>query len=338
MNKNIKDNIKESGNISRQAMSWLRDKKLPSDPVCYYIAYELFHGSDPEMKLRINQLDGTAKEIIENIHQIFNDFILSKKEEALKQFTAKIDKLANKTLLNVSSTQNHLRAYSMSLEEMKPIIASNSGDATINVISLLINETENIHKHADELENKLKQATQEITELQKEHLAFKDKALQDPLTKVLNRSGLTEAHKELSSESSNYPMSLLMADIDHFKSFNDEYGHLIGDKVIKLVASSLKKNIKRSDVISRFGGEEFLLVLPATPKQSALIVAESLRKKIENLAVKKRNSNEHLRKITISIGVSELNSNELLSDGIERADKALYMSKEKGRNCVTPDK
>ena len=257
----IKDNVKESGHISRQAMTWLRDRQLPSDPICYYIAYELFHGSDPEMKLRINQLNGTSEEIQNNIQQIFNDFILSQKETALKQFTAKISKLASTTLLSVTDTQSHLKAYSLSLEEMQPVIESNSGDATIDVISLLINETRKIHQHANKLEKKLKQATKEINELQKEHLAFKDKALQDPLTQVLNRAGLTQAFEELASDPNNYPMSFLMADIDHFKSFNDEYGHLIGDKVIKLVSATLKKNIKRSDIVSRFGGEEFLLIL-----------------------------------------------------------------------------
>ncbi|TQV86568.1 GGDEF domain-containing protein [Aliikangiella coralliicola] len=334
MSEQIQETIKESGHISRQAMAWLRDLQLPADPVCYHVAYELFHRPNPEMKQRVAQLHGTPDEMYEGFQQIYQDFITSKQENNLRQFSRKIDNLANRTLFNVSDTQIHLKAYSGTLEEIQPLLEATSGDAKINVISLLINETEKVHRHAESLEDKLKLATEEIKALQEEHLQFKDKVNRDPLTQVLNRSGLQEAFENLADEDNCYPMAVLLADIDHFKAFNDEHGHLIGDNVLKLVSATLKKYIKRSDILARFGGEEFLLLLPHTEKENGAVVAESLRKRIEKLTVKKKGSDEYLRRITISIGVSDIQQEQSLTDGIDRADKALYRSKNNGRNCV----
>ncbi|MCW8880567.1 MAG: GGDEF domain-containing protein [Kangiellaceae bacterium] len=334
MSLTIKDNIKESGHISRQALSWLRDLGVPADPICYHVAYSLFGSANPDLKQRVEQLEGTSDEVYEGLQQIYQDFISSQLELNLRQFSRKIDNLANQTLYEVTDTQDHLKAYSGTLEEIQPLLSTTSGDTKINVISLLISETEKVHKKAEILEKKLNKATLEIKALQNEHLEFKDKANRDSLTQVLNRAGLENAFEEIAEESVNYPMAIMLADIDHFKKFNDEHGHLIGDNVLKLVAKTLKKYVKRNDIVARFGGEEFLLLLPNTNKSNAAIVADSLRKKIQALQVKKKNSDQYLGQITISIGVSDFAAGESLTEAIDKADKALYRSKNSGRNCV----
>ena len=222
----IKDNIKESGHISRQALSWLRDLGIPADPICYHVAYSLFGSTHPELKQRVEQLEGSPEEVYEGLQQIYQDFIASQLELNLRHFSRKIDNLASQTLYEVSDTQDHLKAYSGTLEEIQPLLSTTSGDTKINVISLLISETEKVHKKAEILEDKLNKATQEIKALQSEHLEFKDKANRDSLTQVYNRAGLENAFEELSEESANYPMAVMLADIDHFKNFNDEHGHL----------------------------------------------------------------------------------------------------------------
>lgn len=334
MNSDTKDNLKESGVISRQALGWLRDMKLPADPICYHVAFELFSSPNPELKQRVSQLSENVQERYEGVQQIYQDFIHSKLESNLTQFSKKIDNLASRTIFDMNDTQDSLKAYSGTLEEIQPLITRTSGDTKINVISLLIDETEKIHLKAQTLEEKLLIATEEIKSLQDEHLEFKDKANRDPLTKILNRSGLEQAFELINSEESNYPIAVIIADIDHFKAFNDEHGHLFGDNVLKLVASTLNKFVKRNDILARFGGEEFLLLLPQTSRANGVKVAESLRKKIQSLAIKKKNSDEFLGQITLSLGVSELEFEQQLTEGIDLADQALYQSKHSGRNCV----
>jgi len=334
----IKNNIKESGNISRQALSWLRDKQLPADPVCYHVAYKYFQTTDPEMRRRVEQIQGTPSEIIESVEQIYHDFVVARHENNIKQFSKKVDDLANETVESVNHAQSNLESYGETLKEAKPYLESAWSEENLAVIEVLIAETDNVYQESKYLGDKLASASKEIQALQAQYLEFKQRANLDALTQVLNRSGLNEAFAALSEDDANYPVSLLLADIDHFKKFNDEYGHLIGDKVLKLVAATLRKNLKRRDILARFGGEEFLLLLPQTELANAAKLAESLRRKIEGLAVKKRNSDEYLRKVTLSIGACELQNGKPLNNGIECADRALYKSKNQGRNCVNTAK
>ncbi|MGM0507724.1 MAG: sensor domain-containing diguanylate cyclase [Fusobacteriota bacterium] len=127
-------------------------------------------------------------------------------------------------------------------------------------------------------------------------------------------------------------LSLIMIDIDHFKNFNDTYGHQTGDKVLIEVANILKENTRSSDIVSRYGGEEFAIILPETGMDSSKIVAENIRKKVESKKIKDKSK---ILSVTISLGIFTLESGESEISGqefIENADKTLYYSKENGRN------
>jgi diguanylate cyclase len=126
----------------------------------------------------------------------------------------------------------------------------------------------------------------------------------------------------------------LMFDIDHFKSFNDSYGHLTGDQVLRLVAMSLKQTIKGQDITARYGGEEFAVVLPNTGLRQALTVADHIRRAVMAKELKKKSTGEILGRVTISVGVSMLKPDDDTDSLIERADACLYAAKRNGRNRV----
>lgn len=123
--------------------------------------------------------------------------------------------------------------------------------------------------------------------------------------------------------------SFIVIDIDHFKKFNDTYGHLLGDKILRELAQTLQKEIRKYDVLARFGGEEFFILLPNTNAKKAFKIAERLRKNLW------KNSQLKKYKVTVSLGVSQYKSLDNLKRVIERADKALYVSKKEGRNKTT---
>ena len=125
-----------------------------------------------------------------------------------------------------------------------------------------------------------------------------------------------------------------MFDIDHFKSFNDTYGHLTGDQVLRLVAISLKQTIKGQDITARYGGEEFAVVLPNTGISQALTVADHIRRAVMAKELKKKSTGELLGRVTISVGVSILRRGDTTDSLIERADACLYTAKRNGRNRV----
>lgn len=121
------------------------------------------------------------------------------------------------------------------------------------------------------------------------------------------------------------------------KKFNDSYGHLIGDQVLRLVARTLVENLKGRDVIARFGGEEFVILLPQTRIEDAEKVANQLRINLSTKQIKRRSTQETLGAITISIGAAELYAGEETDGFISRADEALYKAKETGRNRVVAE-
>jgi diguanylate cyclase len=125
-----------------------------------------------------------------------------------------------------------------------------------------------------------------------------------------------------------------MFDIDHFKSFNDSYGHLTGDQVLRLVGMSLKQTIKGQDITARYGGEEFAVVLPNTALRQALTVADHIRRAVMAKELKKKSTGEILGRVTISVGVSMLKPDDDTDSLIERADACLYAAKRNGRNRV----
>ena len=156
----------------------------------------------------------------------------------------------------------------------------------------------------------------------------------DPLTGLLNRRSLEEYLAKEYSRFTRHAVkfSLLLLDIDHFKSINDQHGHTVGDRVLKMLAESCSDSLRKHDIVARYGGEEFCVVLPYTRCETAAILAEKLRTRIANQTLKV--GAEDIT-VTASIGVSEIKAADKTPDDIlERADAALYEAKQSGRNRV----
>ena len=161
-------------------------------------------------------------------------------------------------------------------------------------------------------------------------------ALRDPLTGLYNRRYMLDAlERELQLAVRHVqPLSVIMLDIDHFKTFNDTFGHDAGDTVIAAVSEVLRRAVRQSDFVCRYGGEEFLVLLPQARADIAAGIAEKLRGEVEGLAL--HHQGQALGRITISAGIAAFPEIDGGHAGlIEAADKALYRSKRNGRNCVS---
>ena len=158
----------------------------------------------------------------------------------------------------------------------------------------------------------------------------------DPMTQLYNRRYFTNVTKHILglAKRQEQPLSLIMADIDKFKNINDTYGHHIGDEVIVYLAEIMKKQQRESDIICRYGGEEFVILLPNTDLKNAKLIAENLRKTIETSSIDLEN-NEKLN-FTLSLGVSvvDVKNEDNIFEVLQRADEALYEAKESGRNKI----
>ena len=185
-------------------------------------------------------------------------------------------------------------------------------------------------------QQRLKETTEKIKVLQEEFKQAKTESLIDFLTGVSNRKGFDETLAMTISKTSD-TLCLLIIDIDHFKKFNDVYGHSVGDTVLRFVAKNIKKSIRGNDYVARFGGEEFIVILPKTPLLGAMSVAESIRVSIAQLKLERKSKSEQIGTITVSIGAAQYRQCESKETLINRADQALYFAKKTGRNRVATE-
>ena len=169
-------------------------------------------------------------------------------------------------------------------------------------------------------------------------------ATMDALTGFYNRHQLEERIKQETSKAKrqNTPLCVIMTDIDFFKRVNDTYGHAAGDLVLQTVSKTIRSKLREYDIAGRYGGEEFALLLPNTRTEEAIMVAERLRKAVENKKVdfSKINSEKTNATInvTISSGIYEFKKSDTSDDLLKKADKALYEAKESGRNRIVVNK
>ena len=205
----------------------------------------------------------------------------------------------------------------------------------VKVFLELYNQKKMIEEQARLLEMKVKV----LSELQEANFKLESLSTLDGLTGIPNRRSFDD-YIEMSIKSCtrlNKPISLIMADIDFFKGYNDNYGHLKGDDCLINVAKSISLSAKRPlDFVTRYGGEEFAVILPETDEEGAKIIAEIIRKNVEELEIAHKSSNVSAY-VTLSLGITTKSSSIQYSKNelIEHADKALYNSKSNGRNQVS---
>ena len=211
-----------------------------------------------------------------------------------------------------------------------------SRDQVKTIVELLVKSTREMRDTNKALKERLMLSMAEISNLQQSLEAIRAESLTDPLTGLGNRKYFDRSIEMAvqNAIATNEPLSLLMFDIDHFKSFNDSFGHLTGDQVLRLVGMSLKQTIKGQDITARYGGEEFTVVLPNTALRQALTVADHIRRAVMSKELKKKSTGEILGRVTISVGVSMLKPGDDTDALIERADACLYAAKRNGRNRV----
>jgi diguanylate cyclase len=200
----------------------------------------------------------------------------------------------------------------------------------------LIAATRAMEVRTRSLEVELQASSQQVNELRDKLDNVRKESLTDPLTAIANRKAFDDAVAIAQEQmvEAQEEMTLLMCDIDHFKTFNDTWGHQTGDQVLRLVASCLSDNVKGRDTAARYGGEEFAVLLRGTSLEAATRIANQIRHSVETKKLVKKSTGDVLGTITISIGVAQFHPGEPLEAVMRRADCCLYGAKHHGRNLV----
>ncbi len=207
------------------------------------------------------------------------------------------------------------------------------------IVSSLAAATLDMANHNQHLTEQLQKSTREIETLRTSLESVRVESLTDSLTGLSNRRMFDETLRMRISEAraQRTELCLLMCDIDHFKRFNDTWGHHTGDQILRFLASTLQSHARGDHLIARYGGEEFGVIMPRTNLKAASQTAEALRSVIQTKRLRRRSTNEDLGQVTISVGIARLQPGDTPQGLVERADACLYASKRNGRNQVTTD-
>jgi diguanylate cyclase len=324
------------------ALGQIRALRQPASPRHYEIWYCYATGHSPSLNQTINEMlarNGTLSDA--DVEQIYETYI------SAQRFTDRIDHVGSRVMGEIEEIMAMIGAaagnatnFGENLAAVMERLGIAADEPAVRaIVESLVQATKDMEKNTKTLEERLQASKSEITQLQHNLELVRTESLTDPLTSLANRKYFEDALVQAvhDARAKGEQLSLLIADVDHFKRFNDNFGHLTGDQVLRLVAATIRQNVKGQDTAARFGGEEFAVILPKTALRAAMTVAEHIRRAMMTKEMLKRSTGEHLGRVTISIGTATLRANDTAQSLIERADTCLYAAKRGGRNRVVAE-
>jgi len=321
------------------ALGQIKALRQPAAPRVYEVWYNYATGYNPLLNQQVNERLSTNGTLTDaDIDEIYAAFISRTRfTDELGTVNTKISGEIDQVMALVDSAMRSTSRHDASLSDVtRKLGGATDRDAVRNIVETLVQTASGMKRDNQSLEARLKSSKQEITQLRQNLETVRNESLLDPLTTLANRKFFDEALPRQIAETiaTTEPLSLMLTDIDHFKSFNDTFGHLTGDQVLRLVAASVKQNVKGQDIAARYGGEEFAIVLPRTALREATTVADQIRRAVMSKELMRRSTGQHLGRITVSIGVATHRRGDTVNSLIERADACLYAAKRNGRNRV----
>lgn len=330
--------IAQSREIMRMVLVELNELQLPPTPLYYTLMFERALRRDASLVKEIddalNQDDGLTQE---KALAILDEHLLNGTIKEMGKAQNTMVRIMRNVMLQMITTGNEFSNFASTLGDfMRKIDRSNSVEDIRNLTDEVIRDSREVERNASSTSDRLTTASEEISRLKEELENARRDARTDPLTGLPNRRGFFDLlQDQLDRHKENVEsFGLLLADVDHFKSINDRYGHLVGDKILRFVARTLHAHVKGQDSVIRYGGEEFAIILPQTGFHGAMAVANQLRQKISTSRLRLAESGRELGGLTISLGVSIPQMNDNPETLLRRADDCLMQAKREGRDRV----
>lgn len=325
--------------ISQKVLALIEEHRTPPTPDAYAFWYAYVTQADEKLVKTVNRMIERGDEFgpyeigeIGKAHTSYDDSA-AEQERISRAFSRKMSDVVNLVSTGVDHTdkfQEQLISIGSDLpDEM-------SEDGIRDILGRLIEENQRMAERSRGLQKGLQTSQDQIAKLSIELEDVRQQSSKDPLTGVANRRAFN-LHLEQSISNAlrtGESLCLVLADLDHFKNVNDTFGHLVGDDVLKVFASMIRKNVKGRDMVARYGGEEFAIILPKTQPQAALKLIDGIREQFGSKRLMLRQSREKIGQVTASFGIAAFESGLSSSQLVEKADVQLYRAKRSGRNQV----
>lgn len=324
---------------ANQAWAAMRKHDILPTPQNFELWHAHFSGGSPALSARLSSLldagAGVTPAQLSALH--VECFARDLDIDAVAESSEQLDKAAQAMVEHVAGNTEALRAYGDALSSMEARLGALSAlDGLVGAVATLTAETARASERNHALEQQLAASALRITRLRRSLAEAKQHATTDGLTGLCNRKTFDFRLRRAASraKATGEALTLLLLDIDHFKQFNDVYGHRTGDLVLRLVARVVADNIKGRDTAARFGGEEFAVILSGADLRAGVVVAGQMRAVLDGKRLVTRTGQQDRSNVTISVGVAQMRPDDNAVSLLERADAALYLAKHQGRNRV----
>ena len=339
---------KDAAKFAQGALERMASLNIAANPQNFTIWYVYMSGRDPSFVRHVDSMLANKEPFDETQCADLYAAVLrldgagkeGTREAAIDAIGSELERAMVETAEILKNAGIETERYGETLEGVDGALQSaGSAEQIQGVVANLVQHTRRMAEQNRTANEHLQQSNAEIAELKVRMADIRSEALTDPLTGLANRRAFSEQLTDCiaAAASRDAPLCLLMLDIDHFKSFNDTYGHQLGDEVIRLVAGSMSKSIEEKDTAARYGGEEFAIVLPDTSLAEAEAIANQIREVVAGQRIVRKTSRQTLGSVTLSVGVARYEAGQSEDDLVARADAALYEAKHAGRNCVRVD-
>lgn len=331
--------LNQANEYASAALERMHKEGLAPTPECFELWYVYYSKLNPDVARAIDILATNRQRMTdERCKELHARFLgPAHSEEKVRRAGEQLNTAIRDVSSVVSNVKTATSRYSGTLETVTGrLVHVDRPEDLKSIVKSIVDDTEKMIEHNRSLEEQLDRSTQAMVALQRDLETIRREAMTDGLTGLSNRKAFDEEIRRIvrEADAAARPFILLMVDIDHFKSVNDNFGHQVGDQVLRLVARTLVEGVKGRDIAARYGGEEFAIILPDTELRAGVAVGENLRKALFTKDIINRSTGEKLGRITMSVGVAEYYNGEEIEDLIERADAALYTAKHNGRNQV----
>jgi diguanylate cyclase len=326
--------------IADRAVRLMSQQSVPPTPSNFAVWFEYSMGNSLALRKTIDILiAGRRKFDAATNHELYITYVAP--QSAPDPMAAIPEQLSGliasaQQFLTVAVTDN--RTQIKALGEVSSQVETSTDPRPI--ISKLVDELSKATARASTLEANFAATSEELDNIRDSLKAAEQRSNTDALTALANRHSMDEflRQAQITAMEKDEPLSVLLIDIDHFKKFNDDYGHQVGDQVLRLVAKVLQEGVREVDLAARYGGEELIAVLPGADLAACTTVAERVRRRIAEAKLTRRATGKEIGSITVSIGVAQFRLAESAEAMIERCDRGLYQAKRLGRNrTVTED-
>ena len=321
----------------RQVIPMLAIHRLAPTPINYAVFYSYLSGTSQALNSIIDDRSNQKKSLTLAIMlELYEKYVNGTATLAQQD---KIQQSLEKVLTEASNEVEQVNADAKGFDDniskhANTLLETSDPAATSLVLQQILQDTRDMVRNNLDLQTRMQETNNEIQQVKKELESVKAIAEKDALTGLKNRGSFDQKVDSTVYGKQQDNSFLIILDIDHFKRVNDNFGHLVGDRVIRYVSALLLQIIGKDKHIARFGGEEFAIILHNENKESITSLCNKVRIAMGNSKLQRKDSGETIGQVTLSVGITQLNSDDSVESFIGRADKALYEAKETGRNKV----